>query len=48
MILIALLFHSCPELWFPDVETNLDPLRSVPAVCRILCISVMCGACLGT
>ena len=30
----------CHRLWFLDVETNPDPRRSVPAVCRLFCSNV--------
>ena len=35
-----IIFHTCLRLRFMDVETNLDPRRPVPAVCRILCSKV--------
>ena len=37
MDFLYLIFYACLRLRFLDVETNPDPHRPVPAVCRILC-----------
>ena len=36
MDFLYLIFFACPRLQFLDVETNRNPHRPVPAVCRIL------------
>ena len=36
-----LIFYGCLRLRFLDVETNPEPRRPVPAVCRILCGNVL-------
>ena len=40
MDFLYLIFYACLRLRFLDVETNPDPRRPVPAVCRILCSNV--------
>ena len=40
MDFLYLIFYGCLRLRFLDVETNPDPHRPVPAVCRILCSNV--------
>ena len=40
MDFLHLIFYGCLRLRFMDVETNPDPRRPVPAVCRILCSNV--------
>ena len=40
MVSLHLIFYSCLELRFPNVETNPGPRRSVPGACRILCSNV--------
>ena len=40
MDFLYLIFYGCLRLRFLDVETNPDPRRPVPAVCRILCSNV--------
>ena len=37
---LCLNFYGCLRLRFLDVETNPDPRRPVPALCRILCSNV--------
>ena len=37
MKFLYLIFYACLRLRFLDVETNPNPHRLVPAVCRILC-----------
>ena len=44
MDFLYLIFYACMRLRFLDVETNQGPLRSVPAVCRLLCSNVRCLA----
>ena len=40
MEFLFLIFYASLRLRFLDVETNPDPRRPVPAVCRILCSNV--------
>ena len=40
MVFLHLIFYSCLELRFPDVETNPGTRRPVPGDCRILCSNV--------
>ena len=40
MVSLYLIFYSCLELRFSDVETNPGPRRPVPEACRILCSNV--------
>ena len=41
MDFLYLIFYGCVRLRFLDVETNADPRRPVPVVCRILCSNVL-------
>ena len=40
MVSLHLIFYTCLEVRFPDVETNTGPRRPVPGACRILCSNV--------
>ena len=40
MVSLHLIYYTCLELWFLDVETNPGPWRPVPGACRILCSNV--------
>ena len=40
MDLLYIIIYAYLRLLFLDVQTNLGPRRTVPAVCRILCSNV--------